>query len=399
MSPDRIDRHVSLSGDPFVCDICGQELTDDEPMVASDPGPDVPSTRIVSNFSCATALPMTPWTGSCRRVPGAVCPGPAPPSRIYGCSPSPRDVLPHVVIGTILEWLPRDDCFWRCVTAMHMAKSLSVATVQPLRIVPLSWLVSWERGSPPKVASEEAVEDLPSFVRFTIDRDGLSKVERLADRAHFNRERFDDRVFVVEREDAFGPSLAIFKLPVWDTPTPPDFTHCLVKPERHPSMFRYHSIDLAAVTGITFFIYCSDTLGVHSHSRAHPCAMATYQQHRRKIPNLDQYCSWVYVPLPPGDTRALGDCRLYVDASAIFERPSRIAILNPTGYGEGVEVLFDELPPADEMIPNEADQISWSYYKMTGTLDFWFSSSRDQISVRGGTPIPREELLEEVREG
>lgn len=125
------------------------------------------------------------------------------------CGLKGLDTLPQVVIGTILEFLPRDDFFWRCVTAMHMANSLSTVAEQPLRIVPLSWLVSWERGTPPKVAAEEG---LPRFLRFTIDRDGMSKVERMAERPQFTRTRFDDKVFVVEHDDAFGASLAMFRV-------------------------------------------------------------------------------------------------------------------------------------------------------------------------------------------
>ncbi|KAK3294228.1 uncharacterized protein B0H64DRAFT_418199 [Chaetomium fimeti] len=351
-------------------------------------------------------VPFIRVTGSGRRAPGAVCPGPAPPSRRFNYFPNPLDSLPHVVIGNILGWLPRDDCFWRCVTAMHVAKALSVATVQPLRIVPLSWLVSWERGSPPKVASGDAVENVPSLVRFTIDRDGLSKVEKLVEPPQFNRQRFDDKAFVIEREDVFGPSLAVFKLSlledfedykfaVWDTPTPPDLAHCPITLERPLSIRRYHSVDLTAVTGITFFILGGSIFGAHGHTRARPSAMATYQHLGRRVRDLEKYGDWVYVPLPPGDTvRAVGDCRLHVDPSTTFERPSRLAFLDHKEYGEGVEVLFDALPSADD-----PGLDNWLYYEMKGTLDFWLHPRNESISVRGGAQIPQMDLWEEVPEG
>jgi hypothetical protein len=95
---------------------------------------------------------------------------------------------------------------------MYMAKTLSMTTEQALRIVPLSWLVSWERGSQPKVSPEEGVGGLPRFIRFTIDRDGMSKLERMAERPRFTRERFDDKAFLLERDDAFGASLAMFRV-------------------------------------------------------------------------------------------------------------------------------------------------------------------------------------------
>jgi hypothetical protein len=128
------------------------------------------------------------------------------------CGLKRLDTLPQVVIGIILEFIPRDDCFWRCVAAMHMAKSLPMVAEQPLQIVPLSWLVSWERGSRPRVASGEGVGELPPFIRFTIDRDGMSKFERMAERPQLNRRRFDDKAFLFERDDAFGASLALFRV-------------------------------------------------------------------------------------------------------------------------------------------------------------------------------------------
>lgn len=124
--------------------------------------------------------------------------------------------LPQVVVGSILDSLPRPEYFWRCVTAIDLARRLSATAPppQPLRIVPLSRLVAWERGAPPQVASEESVEgaSLPPIIRLTVDVDGLKKVERLSSRPQFERQRFDDQVFVVEREAAFGVAIAYFKV-------------------------------------------------------------------------------------------------------------------------------------------------------------------------------------------
>lgn len=121
--------------------------------------------------------------------------------------------LPQLVIETIMEFLPEEHYFWRCVAALDMADRLSAVRAEPLRIVQLSHLVSWERGTLPRVASEEEpVANLPPFVRLTIDVDGLCKVERLEKRPDFGKRRFDDRVFVIERVDDLGVSLAKFKV-------------------------------------------------------------------------------------------------------------------------------------------------------------------------------------------
>jgi hypothetical protein len=122
------------------------------------------------------------------------------------------DGLPQVVLGAILEALPRSGSFWRCVAALDLARRLSVAPLQPLRIVQLGRVVAWERGTVPQLAADDSVEPLPPFFRLTIDADGLQRVKRLAERPRFSRERFDDRAFVVEREDWFGVTLAQFKV-------------------------------------------------------------------------------------------------------------------------------------------------------------------------------------------
>jgi hypothetical protein len=122
--------------------------------------------------------------------------------------------LPQVVVGSILECLPRQEYFWRYLTAIDLARRLSATAPQPLRIVPLNRLVSWERGAPPQVASEESVDldSLAPVIRLTMDLDGLKKVERLSSRPQFKHQRFDDHLFLVEREAAFGVTIAYFKV-------------------------------------------------------------------------------------------------------------------------------------------------------------------------------------------
>ncbi|KAK4033146.1 hypothetical protein C8A01DRAFT_19869, partial [Parachaetomium inaequale] len=351
-------------------------------------GPAAPSTGTVSRSSCATAPPppTTRWTACGRRVSGAACPG-SGRGGLRGV-----DGLPQVVLGAILEALPRSGCFWRCVAALNLARRLSVAPSQPLRIVQLGRVVAWERGTVPQLAADDSVETLPPFVRLTIDNDGLSKVERLAERPLFSRQRFDDRAFVVEREDWFGVTLAQFKDPqdpgfaVWDTPTPPDLAQCPVPLERLDSGRRFHTIDLAAVTGITFFFLHTKMSAIHAHSPSQPCAMPTYKA-LQEIRELDKYCTWVYVPLPRGDTRALGQCRLHVAAERTYARPRSVAFAKSGAEGgsNGVKVCFDG--PGSCLRDGE----KWSHYAMAGTLEFWFTGWSADISMRGGTLMPDEE--------
>lgn len=105
-----------------------------------------------------------------------------------------------------------------------------------------------------------------------------------------------------------------------------------------------------------------------------------------------QYCKGMLVDYDDGGQRALGQCRLHVDPSKTFERPSRIAFLRVPGpHSPRVIVLFDGLPSADDPRLDE-----WLYYEMKGTLDFWFSANHEYVVVRGGTETPQMELWKEV---
>jgi hypothetical protein len=89
---------------------------------------------------------------------------------------------------------------------------------------------------------------------------------------------------------------------IWDTPTPPDLDACRVRPAQPHSSFRYHTIDLSAVTGITFFHAARKFVAIHAHTKRQPCAMATYATLEHSHSEADERLTWIYVPLPRGDT-------------------------------------------------------------------------------------------------
>jgi hypothetical protein len=92
---------------------------------------------------------------------------------------------------------------------VDLAKRLSIGRSEPLRIVPLSEIVSWERGGLPTLAAENASTALPRIIRLTIDLDGLKKIERLSEVPPFGRERYDDRVFVLRRRTTLATRLRV----------------------------------------------------------------------------------------------------------------------------------------------------------------------------------------------
>jgi hypothetical protein len=245
--------------------------------------------------------------------------------------------LPEPVVVSIMEMVPRDDEFWRCVAAVDMARRLAAQERRRLRTVPLSWLASWERGEAPVLATEEEQEaGLARAVRLTVDGDGVRKFERLATRPAFTRERYDDKAFVIEEESRFGVAVVHFKVglvfpsqlcgirsdklqddrlllamlddmeepgfDVWNTPTPPDLSRCPVRPVRKDSAMRYHTIDLKSITGLTFLRTGRRIIGIHAHSRRRPCAMETLQTLAKSHQRDEKYLHWLYIPLPRQDT-------------------------------------------------------------------------------------------------
>jgi hypothetical protein len=65
-------------------------------------------------------------------------------------------------------------------------------------------------------------------------------------------------------------------------------------------MLRFHTLDLTAVTGITFFLKGATMVAIHAHTRSQPNAWVTYEaiQDVRGM----KYCVWIYIPLAPRDT-------------------------------------------------------------------------------------------------
>lgn len=104
------------------------------------------------------------------------------------------------------------------------------------------------------------------------------------------------------------------------------------------------------------------------------------------------HCAGMLLEYDNGGRRAVGQCRLLVDACKTYERPPSIAFANLMGtnidpttgkvhhYPDRVLVSFDG--PC-------VDGNKWSQYAMAGTLEFWFTSWWGSISIRGGTLIRR----------
>lgn len=86
-------------------------------------------------------------------------------------------------------------------------------------------------------------------------------------------------------------------LQIWDTPIPPDLKRCPIRPLIIAAPMRFHTIKMAATTGITFFFRDGNVLAIHAHTKNEPSARSTIE----RLPDWFRFFTWVYIPLPSVD--------------------------------------------------------------------------------------------------
>ncbi|KAK3897145.1 hypothetical protein C8A05DRAFT_20026, partial [Staphylotrichum tortipilum] len=221
-------------------------------------------------------------------------------------------VLPVELLRDI-QTLSRPHLLWRYITAVNMAKQLSIAPSYPLQSFPLGAVASWQRGSAPRLAVDGRWHDLPPVVRLTIDMNGLKALDRLSEPPVYQSRRFDGLLFITDIQSRFSDTTTHFKVILlaqylkpflgsrqflWDTPTPPDLQRCPVRPEAIAACLRFHTINVNELSGLTFFFHNGRAMAIHAHSRKMPSASLVFS-------SLGDWCQsrvvWTYVPLPPRD--------------------------------------------------------------------------------------------------
>ncbi|KAH7308997.1 hypothetical protein B0I35DRAFT_482745 [Stachybotrys elegans] len=206
--------------------------------------------------------------------------------------------------------------------------------------VPLREIVSWVRRSDPITGPPASPYDM----RLTIDSKGILGIDRKMP---------DDPPFIV-RDDHYAYAhyrvpplmaghpgvMAYFMFGMcrlvsrnvifqpWDIPThlsipildhSPDYwtLHLPYQVYEELYMHRVATIQLGAVTGITFFYRDNQTIGIHGHTASSPTAVDTY----RKLRPIERAtCVWVYVPLPHADT---------ITAFGVRANPDNVRELKP----------------------------------------------------------------------
>ncbi|KAK7217874.1 hypothetical protein V2G26_005877 [Clonostachys chloroleuca] len=195
--------------------------------------------------------------------------------------------------------------------------------------VPLTNVLAWTRGSAPVITPEE---EGPPILRLTSDCRGLKRVERLDSMPHYHDWRSDTMEFAIQDVSLVKSVIAEFKynilrletpdinhgFHIWDMPNPPLLEDCKFCGHIGNSM-RFSTIDLHAITGLTFFFSHNKVYAVHPHTPSSPDATKTFNRFSRQ---RRASLAWVYLPLPRGDEIISFGIRLKaVDGRAVSQMP------------------------------------------------------------------------------
>ncbi|KAI1464152.1 uncharacterized protein F4812DRAFT_214061 [Daldinia caldariorum] len=225
------------------------------------------------------------------------------------CQLSQLCKLPPELLS-IIQGYSEHALFWRAVSAHSFAARILSSSPEPLLTMSLGDILFWKRGGKP----EKRRNDYPpgvSLVRFTIDSDGISKIERVSSHV-FKEGPRNGFAYIVEQERKIAKFAAQLKdgllrldLPpgqpnprIWNTPDPPDLFLCTPYISSYPSWQRFFAIDTGCISGITFFFSLGRLVGIHPHYSNALDAMPTYRRfsHRRRRSLI-----WAFQPIAKHD--------------------------------------------------------------------------------------------------
>ncbi|EWG36253.1 hypothetical protein FVEG_14644 [Fusarium verticillioides 7600] len=239
--------------------------------------------------------------------------------------------LPPVVLQMIRSFVPHHS-LWKFSSIQNVAESMSSLGTD-IESYPLASIKSWQRGQP-VVCDKGALKDF--VLRLTVDRDGLSKIEKLESWPEYIQIRSNAFAYLFVVLIRAAKAHVDFKLgraclkttsgfgygEFWDTPTPPDNgLNMFAVPIDRDGAIRFRTVDLCNITGLTFFYLRGCIMGVRAHTADSPTAKATLD----KISTIHpKYLMWAYVPISSKDSLVRIGVR---DSMEVYLPPS---FLKPT---------------------------------------------------------------------
>ncbi|RSL48019.1 hypothetical protein CEP54_013128 [Fusarium duplospermum] len=199
--------------------------------------------------------------------------------------------------------------FWRCISVLLLANRVSVTGPEPLMIMPLSQILSWERNGS---LSHGTSESLPPAIRLTINSGGITKIESLSCEQRYSRECYDHSLFIVLRRELISDVTAqlqngllrlrlpprIRSLPIWNTPDPPNLSFCLARPAVISKWTRFTAVEMDKVRGITFFFSSGWIKGIHVHHSEESSAQWAFERFSRRPRRV---LVWIHLAIPKDD--------------------------------------------------------------------------------------------------
>lgn len=205
--------------------------------------------------------------------------------------------FPTELVERIRSYSPGEPVFWRAVTALTVALSLSNFPVIDEQRVELTKVSHWERGGTIQTSGPEG--RTTDVLRITFDIDGVRKIERLPRWPNCEKQLKTDERFAwvileidgVEIRDKMAycqggllrfswgdTSRALaHSIPpmIWDTPTPPDLHNIEYNADKFYFPFfgggyggsfeAGHLINLDSISGLTFVYEGKELTAIHSH--------------------------------------------------------------------------------------------------------------------------------------
>ncbi|OAA57936.1 hypothetical protein SPI_06821 [Niveomyces insectorum RCEF 264] len=221
-------------------------------------------------------------------------------------------------LAQIVYELSAHSLFWRAITVHCLClralwrrqQQQQQQLTEPLRLVPLAKILSWERGHALHVADSSSALSLsllPPLIRITVDRVGICRIERRHEIAArpWNGATTTRLAFIVEdaRILASLPFADIQGFPIWNLSLPPDPASCTlvgttsfrrVLELRRPPPSQLYAVDVNRCFGLTFFYLSGRISGVHVHRTAKDDARKTYE---RLATRVKERMVWVFLPI------------------------------------------------------------------------------------------------------
>ena len=223
----------------------------------------------------------------------------------------------------VLDLIRRCDpscLFWRAAETLTLAASCSRLPRQPVLTLPLPDVSSWERnGMLSRVENHNASPS--DKVLITIDAAGIREIQRLPAQPSscLSRRRSDHLAFILTDVSKLGevnarlksgllslfPPQNFWNLPILDTPSPASSellqdsdSRIVLHIDKQTPARRIRTLDLRAITGLTFFYVDEDLHGVHAHTEEHPTALSVF----KRLPSeVRRKAAWLYLPVSPED--------------------------------------------------------------------------------------------------